>query len=412
MNTSFYYKGYKFIDNNKFKSIHGKNFNLYYNKEDGYTERWGKSRDDKDDPVLCKLGPTIMDIELSRDIKDFELPKYKDELKIEHNTCLGACPMCYKSNSFTKYSHYMSLVKYKYLLMQLCNTHVKVNDKLIFFNDDVEYDGKIIKAINIPDLNWETDICNCSPVLQLAMGITNLTTNPELLQICHFSQQMGITPNITCHGKDKVSDEFLKSLCECCGSIAVSRYDKNKTYDFLERLHYAGCRQTNLHVLVSEETFEDVMETMDDMANDKRLKYLGSLILLFLKQRGRGTDFHRISNDKMNIMFKTALDNNLNFGFDICCSHRFTNFIKKYDNQDLNIPQVYDVCDSSRFSGYVNALGEYCPCSFIEDNGMWLNGPNVFECKNFIDDIWNGPTQEEYRSILMGKNNTCLFYNV
>ena len=49
---------------------------------------------------------------------------------------------------------------------------------------------------------------------------------------------------------------------------------------------------------------------------------------------------------------------------------------------------------------------------FIEDNGMWLNGPNVFECKNFIDDIWNGPTQEEYRSILMGKNNTCLFYNV
>jgi hypothetical protein len=353
-----------------------------------------------------------MDIELSRDIKDFELPKYKDELKIEHNTCLGACPMCYKSNSFTKYSHYMSLVKYKYLLMQLCNTHVKVNDKLIFFNDDVEYDGKIIKAINIPDLNWETDICNCSPVLQLAMGITNLTTNPELLQICHFSQQMGITPNITCHGKDKVSDEFLKSLCECCGSIAVSRYDKNKTYDFLERLHYAGCRQTNLHVLVSEETFEDVMETMDDMANDKRLKYLGSLILLFLKQRGRGTDFHRISNDKMNIMFKTALDNNLNFGFDICCSHRFTNFIKKYDNQDLNIPQVYDVCDSSRFSGYVNTLGEYCPCSFIEDNGMWLNGPNVFECKNFIDDIWNGPTQEEYRSILMGKNNTCLFYNV
>ena len=80
MNTSFIFKGYKFIDNNKFKSIHGKDFNLYYNKEDGYTERWGKSRKDEDDPVLCRLGPTIMDIELSKDIKDEELEKYKFEL--------------------------------------------------------------------------------------------------------------------------------------------------------------------------------------------------------------------------------------------------------------------------------------------------------------------------------------------
>ena len=107
MNTSFIFKGYKFIDNNKFKSIHGKDFNLYYNKEDGYTERWGKSRKDEDDPVLCRLGPTIMDIELSKDIKDDELEKYKFELKTERSTCLGACPMCYKSNSF-QYTHPLS----------------------------------------------------------------------------------------------------------------------------------------------------------------------------------------------------------------------------------------------------------------------------------------------------------------
>ena len=43
---------------------------------------------------------------------------------------------------------------------------------------------------------------------------------------------------------------------------------------------------------------------------------------------------------------------------------------------------------------------------------MWKNGPSVFKCKNFINDIWNGQIQDEYRSILMGKNNSCLYYDV
>ena len=306
----------------------------------------------------------------------------------------------------------MSLINFKKILMQCANTHVKLNNELIFFNDEIEYNGKLIKAIEHPDLNWETDICNCSPLLQLAFGITNLDANPELLQICGFALKIGITPNVTCHGKDIVSDEFLKTLCGLCGSIAVSRYDKNKTYDFLERLWFNGCRQTNMHVLVAEETYDDVIEAIYDTANDKRLANLSSIVLLFLKQRGRGEGYTKISDKKAHSIFKTAIDNNVKFGFDICCSHRFTGFIKKYNNQEMNFPDVYDFCDSARFSGYVNTLGQYCPCSFIENNGMWLHGPSVLECDNFIKDIWMGEKNELYRSILLGRDNTCLYYDV
>ena len=372
----------------------------------------GASRDDIDDPALSELGPTIMDIELAKDIHPDEEKKYENELKTENSTCLGKCKFCYKSNAFTRYSHYMPLVRFKKVLMQCANTHVKIGDKLVFFDDDIKVDGEIMKAINYPNLNWDTDICNCAPLLQLAFGVTNLTANPELLQICAFAQKIGITPNITCHGKDIVTDEFLQALCGMCGSIAVSKYDQDKTYNFIERLHYSGAKQINMHLMVSEETYDEIIETLHDIKTDKRLCYMTSLVFLFLKQRGRGEHFHRISDEKANLMFKTALDLDIRFGFDICCSHRFAAFVKKYPNQDLNFPNVYDYCDSSRFSGYVNTLGEYCPCSFVEHNGIWADSPNILKCHNFIDDIWNGEKQQLYRSVLLGRDNTCIYYTV
>ena len=413
MNTSFTYKGYQFVDNDKFKTVHSPNFNLFFNKETGYTERWGKTRDDEDDPVLSEIGPTIVDIELCKDIQDYELDRYKNEMKVENKVCLGKCPMCYKSNGASKMSHFMTLLKFKEILMKVCNTHIKIDNKLIYFLDSINYNGKIIKAIDYPELNWETDICNCSPVLQLAIGITNLDTNPELLQICEFAKnKMGVIPNVTCHGKDEVSDNFLKRLCELCGNIAVSRYDKEKTYNFIERLHYCGANQINMHLFVSNETIDDVLDAFKDIQTDRRLKYLTTAVLLFLKKKGRGKRFSRLTDENYNKIFTYALENGINFGFDICCSHRFEKFISKYHNQDLNFPQVYDVCDSGRFSAYVNSLGEYCPCSFIEDDGIWNPGPNVLKCHNFIDEIWNGSTSDLYRTMLISNNNSCIYYEI
>lgn len=43
-----------------------------------------------------------------------------------------------------------------------------------------------------------------------------------------------------------------------------------------------------MHILVSEETFDDCMEALEDLKRDKRLCNLKSVVLLFLKTRRKG----------------------------------------------------------------------------------------------------------------------------
>ena len=62
-------------------------------------------------------------------------------------------------------------------------------------------------------------------------------------------------------------------------------------------------------------------------------------------------------------------------------------YIKKYSNQSLNIPQVYDTCDSSRFSGYINTLGESFELK-IKNNDIYTK--NLLELiKVYINDSEN-----------------------
>lgn len=107
--------------------MHGPKFNLFFDKTNGYYERWGKTTANEDDPIWCEIGPTICDIELSRDILPEDEEFYKNEIKEENHTCLGKCPMCYKQNGIkVTHTHFMTLIKYKYILMQLANTHVRI----------------------------------------------------------------------------------------------------------------------------------------------------------------------------------------------------------------------------------------------------------------------------------------------
>jgi hypothetical protein len=408
MDTNFKFNGYEFVDNDTFKRIIGKDFHLFFDKKTGYTERWGK--DKNDNPIRCELGPTIIDIELSRDILESELYRYKNEILLENHTCLGKCPMCYKSNGKSKFSHIMSLKKFKEVIMQVANTHVKWNDTLIPFNTIIIEDDKKIQVINSKKISWETDICNCSPVLQIACGLTNIDANPEIIEICEFAVKIGIIPNITVHGKDEVSDEFLSKLCLLCGNLAVSRYNPNETYNFIERLYKCGAKQINMHLLVSEETKDAVIIAFKDMVNDKRLKNLSTAVLLFLKDKGRGCNYHKISQKHAFDIFDFAVKYDIPFGFDICCSHIFDRYI--IQSGIKNHPEVYDHCDSGLFSGYVNTLGEFCPCSFVENDGEWKYGEDVFKCKNFISEIWNGKKLDMYRMTLLGECQNCLYYEI
>jgi hypothetical protein len=260
-----------------------------------------------------------------------------------------------------------------------------------------------------------TTIVN-SPEIQALHGQELHKREAELLAL-KFRPDEGVNVEVDKEGfilqrEDETRDEFLKRLCDLCGNIAVSRYNPDVTYNFIERLHYCGAKQINMHVFVSEETYDDALKAFGDSINDKRLKYLTSIVLLFLKQKGRGQTYSKLSDEKFNQLFNIAIDNDIRFGFDICCSHRFMNFIEKYHDQSEKHIDVFDVCDSGRFSCYINSLGEYCPCSFIEDDGIWLNGPSVLKCHNFIKEIWNGELSNLYKTMLLSNNNSCIYYDV
>lgn len=412
MDTTFKYKDYEFIDNDRFKIIHSKDFNYFFNKENGDSERWGRTKEECDDPIHCDLGPIVMDLELCKDINNDNLEKYKNEILLENKQCIGKCPWCFKDNGIYKYTHVMTFIKFKEALMKMCNTHIKINEKLYYHLEKIPYNGKMIRAMDYPNINWETDICNCSPLSQVALVNTNLTTNTELLRICEFARKMGVVPDVTCHGKDDLSDDFLSRLCYLCGNVAVSKYDKEKTYNLVQRLHYLGSRQTDIDIFLSEETYENAMNTCIDYLNDGRLKYIHSLTFLMLKQHGRGKKFHQISEEHYRKLYDFIFDNKIVFAIDPCQYFRLKDYLIKYRQNELkDFDTVYDKCDGNRSSCYVNTLGEFYPCAFMEDEPQWKNPPNVFDCYNFIDEIWNGPRSQMYNVELMTNGFSCPMFN-
>lgn len=69
---------------------------------------------------------------------------------------------------------------------------------------------------------------------QIAFGIMNISTNPDFFKMMEYSRERGIIPNYTCHGLD-VTDEYAKRTSELCGAVAVSVYNKEKSYDSIKK---------------------------------------------------------------------------------------------------------------------------------------------------------------------------------
>jgi len=413
MDTIFKYKDYEFIDNDRFKIIHSKDFNYFFNKETGESEKWGRTKNNEDDPIHSDLGPIDVDLELCKDVNNNDLDKYKGEILLEGKQCLGKCPWCYKCNGVYKYTHVMTFIKYKEALLKLCNTHVRIENQLYYCFDEISYKGKKIRAIDYPELDFEHDICNCTPLTQVALVNTNLTTNVELLRICEFTRQMGVVPDITCHAKDDLSDEFLMRLCSLCGNVAVSIYDKEKTYNLIQRLHYCGARQSDIDLFLSDETFQTAINTCKDFLTDGRLKYLNSIIFLLLKQQGRGKNFHKITDEHYKELLDFAINNHIIFSTDPCQYNRIRNYYLKYKNNEIKEFDVnFEKCDANRFSCYINTLGDYYPCPFMEGQSKWIDPPNIFKCHNFINECWNGQKSDMFNIEMLTNNFECPTYDL
>ena len=221
----------KDIDGEPHKLVKSENYNSVQNLKTGFFARWGKTKDE--DPDFCPFGPEIADIEIST---------------ICHGINNRPCPFCYKSN--TGSGSNMSLDTFRTIL-----------DKMP------------------PTLN------------QIAFGIGDIDSNPDLWNILNLTRERGIVPNITVNGWN-LTDEYAEKLANVCGAVSVSNYGDDICFNAIEKLaeykdkEGSTLQQINIHQLAAHETMGDCFSLMENMTKDERLKNLNAVVFLALKPKG------------------------------------------------------------------------------------------------------------------------------
>lgn len=332
-------------ENEFYKSVESSNYNYIFDKKTGYFARWGSTKEN--DPLYAPA-PEILDLEIS-----------------SGGDCLGNCAFCYKANGGDQSTHNMSFEEFK-----------------IIFH-------KIPKNLT-----------------QIAFGIMNISTNPDFFKMMRYARDNGVIPNYTCHGLD-VTEDIAKKTFEICGAVAVSFYNKEKTFDSIKMFTDSGMSQVNIHFMLAKETFKDAINILNEVKSDNRVKNLNAIVFLQLKQKGRGSSFHNIGVKEYKELIQHAKEKNVNIGFDSCSAPLYFKSVEDNESDYKNALMLAEPCESSIFSSYINCKGEFFPCSFSEGVGDWKEGLDVLHCNNFIDDIWNHEKTLAFRYILLNSCNMC-----
>jgi len=336
------------------KIVRSENFNSYFDKNTGFFARWGKNK--KDDPEYSPFGNEILDIEVS-------------------TICSRACPWCYKSNGTYKGKN-MSFETFKVILDKMPPT-----------------------------------------LTQVAFGIGDIDSNPNLWKMMEYCRKSNVIPNITINGERMTSDLYDK-LVELCGAVAVSKYDKDTCYNAVKELSDKGMKQVNIHSLLSKETFMDCYTTLLDKVIDSRLAGLNAVVFLWLKPKGKRNHLNQLDSMKrFKDLIGTAMETGGKFGFDSCSAPAFLKAVEGDKNFET-YKTMSESCESfGLFSGYINVDGKYFPCSFAEGVGEWSEGLDVLNCNDFVKDIWNHPLLDKYRKRSLAEIDCngcrkCLIYDL
>lgn len=336
-----------FIAENEDRKIVGSPlFNMVFDKHTGFTATWGRTQEE--DPVMSPLGPVIADIEIS-------------------TICTHSCLHCYKSN--TGHGQNMSLETYK----------------------------KVFSLLKPEKTN--------SPLTQVALGIGSLNANPDLWKIMEYTRENGVIPNITVSGKD-VDEDTAQRLANICGAVSVSFYSREATLNAVDLLTKAGLKQTNLHVLLSEEGYDRCFDILEYIKNDKRLEKLNAVVFLMLKPKGNRNKLHNIQDlNKFFQLIKKYQEAEIQVGMDSCTAPLMLKFCELHDQ--MNVVQSVEPCESTLFSSYVSVNAEFFPCSFAEQTEGWETGINILEADNFLKDIWYHPRTKDWRDKLLTSSKNC-----
>lgn len=342
------------LEDESTKKLRSKTYNFNFCKKTGYFERWGNTLEDN--PSFSPFGPELIDIELT-------------------DICYGPggipCSWCYKAN-LPNNTSYMSFETYKQIF------------------DNLPKDA----------------------ITQIAFGVdAQCVTNPDWYKIFTYTRDNGVIPNVTVAD---INQDTANKLASICGSVAVSRYeDKELCYNSIEKLENAGCEQINIHLLVADYTKNWIYETFLDYVRNEKLKNLNAIVLLSLKQKGRGIKFNKMCQGDFNEIVEFAINNRIPIGFDSCSCSKFLNCVKEYNNYK-QFEQVAEPCESSCFSLYINTNGFVFPCSFLEEEEGWKRGIDMKEVEEgkFLEQIWFSKKIIDFRKRLLYNNRECPYFKV
>ena len=336
------------------KQFRSPDYNYNFNMTNGYFERWGAT--EEDDPTYSPFAPEIWDAEVSE----------------QCNGINGVpCPFCYKGNVGNK------------------GRNTTMDQFITMF-------CKLPTIKGIPFLT------------QIAFGIGDIDANPDLWEMMEFCRKQGVVPNVTING-DRLTDDIVEKLVRLCGAISVSRYDdKNVCYDAVKRLKDAGCKQVNIHQMVSQETFDNCTSVVMDYQNDKRLKDLNAIVFLGLKQKGRGDKYNVLTDEDFTNLICFAMKQKTPIGFDSCSANKVAEVFKgmgileKYE-------QFIEPCESTAFSMYTSVDAKFFPCSFAEDV---TEGIDMLKVTDFQSEVWHNKLTCCERKRIMDNGRSCPYFDV
>ena len=339
---------YHYKETNDKKMLHSEKFNCVFDKNDGTCITWGETIDN--DVDFCPFGPLIADFEIST---------------VCHGVDGKLCSMCYKSNSSK--GDNMSFETFK-----------KIADMLPKF------------------------------IQQIAFGVSSCaTTNPDIWKIFSYCRQIEIVPNLTVAD---ISNDTADKISQYAGACAVSVYDnKDIAYNTIKKLTDRGMTQVNIHRCVFDDTFESTMEILDDIKTDPRLDKLNAIVMLQLKQKGRGKNLKTLSQEQFNSLAEKCLKLKLKFGFDSCGGKKFSDFCVKNDRTELL--QMVTNCESTLQSIYADVNGNFYPCSFCEGTGDWKKGIHYTEINSFSE-LWYHEKIVKFRDTITKTCGDCFMFKV
>ena len=342
---------FRIRETDRVKMCKAPGYRYIFDKETGDFARWGATSDD--DPEMAPH-PEILDIEIA-------------------TACDGVsgapCRFCYKANK--RQGMQMSFETYERLFAILPRT-----------------------------------------VTQIAFGLGSLQpANAPMWRIFQHTRDNGVIPNVTINGW-QLTEELADKLVGVMGAVAVSRYDpKGVCYDAVKMLTDRGLRQTNIHQLVSAESYDGCMEVLEDMQTDPRLQDMNAVVFLMLKPKGRGSVLTPLRDPvKYKALVDYALENNLRVGFDSCSVPSFLSAVQDHPRYE-GFEQETDRCESGLFSLYIDAEGKAWPCSFGQKRED-LEPIDLLQVQDFEREVWHGPQLQRWRQRLLGNCRSCPLWDI